>query len=159
VNDLEEILVSLRQIMRAADLHSQKFLRESGLTTPQYLVLRSIAKSGSPSTGAVARDVMVSQATVTRIIDRLVRAGLVLREKCSNDKRVVNVSLTDVGRERLDGAPLPLQSSFLRRFAKLERWEQMMLQSSLLQIAKMMDADDIDAAPILQPGAIAEPDQ
>ena len=44
----------------------------------------------------------------------------------------------------------------MREFRKLEDWEQKMLKSSLLRIAKMMDAQDIDAAPILQAGAIVE---
>lgn len=157
MNDFDDILISLRRIMRAADLHSQKLLRESGLTTPQFLVLQGIAREGSPSTSAIARHVVVSQATATRIIDRLVRDGLVLREKCSVDKRVVNVTLTDLGRERLAVAPPPLQAEFRQRFIELESWEQSMLKSSLLRIAKMMDAEKIDAAPILQPGAIDEP--
>ena len=154
--DYNDILVSMRRIMRAADLHSQRLFRESGLTTPQLLVMQGIEKYGSPSTSALAHHVVVSQATVTRIVDRLVRAGLVRRDKASVDKRVVNVSLTDAGRERLAASPIPLQSEFLARFGELEDWEQHMLKSALIRIAKMMDADDIDAAPILQPGALDE---
>ena len=46
---------------------------------------------------------------------------------------------------KLESAPEPLQAEFLREFRKLEDWEQQMLKSSLLRIAKMMDAQDIDA--------------
>ena len=156
MKDYDEILVSLRRIMRAADLHSQKLMKESGLTAPQLLVMQAIEKEGSPSTSTLARSIAVSQATMTRIIDRLERGGLVRREKASADKRVVNISLTDAGRTKLESAPEPLQEEFLREFRKLEDWERQMLKSSLLRIAKMMDAEDIDAAPILQTGAIVE---
>lgn len=156
MKDYDEILVSLRRIMRAADLHSQKLMKESGLTAPQLLVMQAIEKEGSPSTSTLARSIAVSQATMTRIIDRLERGGLVRREKASADKRVVNISLTDAGRKKLESAPEPLQEEFLREFRKLEDWERQMLKSSLLRIAKMMDAQDIDAAPILQTGAIVE---
>ena len=156
MKDYDDILISLRRIMRAADLHSQKLMKESGLTAPQLLVVQAIEKEGSPSTSSLARSIAVSQATMTRIIDRLERAGLVRREKSSTDKRVVNISLTDAGRTKLESAPEPLQAEFLREFRKLEDWEQQMLKSSLLRIAKMMDAQDIDAAPILQAGAIVE---
>jgi DNA-binding MarR family transcriptional regulator len=156
VKDYDEILISLRRIMRAADLHSQKLMKESGLTAPQLLVMQAIEKEGSPSTSSLARSIAVSQATMTRIIDRLERAGLVRRRKSSVDKRVVNISLTDAGYAKLESAPEPLQAEFLREFRKLEDWEQQMLKSSLLRIAKMMDAQDIDAAPILQSGAIVE---
>ena len=132
-------------------------MKESGLTSPQLLVMLAIEKEGKPSTSTLARHVSVSQATMTRIVDRLERAGLVKREKSTQDKRVVNVGLTGAGREKLELAPEPLQAEFLRRFRELEDWEQQMLKSSLLRIAKMMDAEDLDAAPILQAGAIVEP--
>jgi DNA-binding MarR family transcriptional regulator len=118
--------------------------------------MEAIKKEGNPSTSALARHIVVSQATVTRIIDRLERAGLVMREKSSKDKRVVNIRLTDEGRSKLEDAPEPLQAEFLREYRKLADWEQQMLKSSLLRIAAMMDAENLDAAPILQTGAIVE---
>jgi DNA-binding MarR family transcriptional regulator len=157
MKDYDEILISLRKIMRAADLHSQKLMKESGLTAPQLLVLQAIEKEGHPSTSTLANRIAVSQATMTRIIDRLERAGLVRREKSNTDKRVVNISLTEAGREKLAAAPEPLQAGFLRKFRELDGWEQHMLKSSLLRIAQMMDAESIDAAPILQAGALVEP--
>lgn len=157
MKDYDELLVSLRRIMRAADLHSQKLMKESGLTAPQLLVMQAIEREGAPPTSTLARQIAVSQATMTRIIDRLERGGLVKREKSSTDKRVVNIRLTDTGLAKLEAAPEPLQAEFLREFRKLEDWEQQMLKSSLSRIARMMDAQDIDAAPILQAGAIVEP--
>ena len=156
MRDYDEILIALRRIMRATDLQSQQLSRQSGLTVPQLLVMQAIAKEGSPSTSTLARHIVVSQATVTRIIDRLERDGVVKREKSSKDKRVVNVSLTDAGKIKLDAAPEPLQAEFLRKYRELESWEQQMLKSSLLRVATMMDAEDLDAAPILQTGAIVE---
>lgn len=157
MKDYDQLLVSLRKIMRAADLHSQKLMKESGLTAPQLLVMQAIEREGSPATSTLARQISVSQATMTRIIDRLERAGLVRRNKSDTDKRVVNISLTVTGSAKLESAPEPLQAEFLREFRKLEDWEQQMLKASLARIAKMMDAQDIDAAPILQSGAIVEP--
>ena len=156
MKDYDEILVALRRLMRAADIHSQKLVRKAGLTTPQLLVMQAIEKEGNPSTSTLARHIVVSQATVPRIIDRLESAGFVKREKSSSDKRVVNVSLTEAGKAKVEAAPEPLQSEFLREFRKLDRWEQHMLKASLLRIAKMMDAEGIDAAPILQVGDIVE---
>ena len=46
-------------------------------------------------------------------------------------------------------APKPLQENFARRFAALPRWEQYQLVSSLERVAMMMDAEDLDAAPVL----------
>jgi DNA-binding MarR family transcriptional regulator len=156
MNEYDEILIALRRIMRAADINSQRLVRESGLTTPQLLVMQAIEKEGNPSIGTLARHIAVSQATVTRIIDRLERARLVSREKASRDKRVVNITLTDAGKAKLAAAPAPLQASFLREYRKLDDWERHMLRSSLLRIAKMMDAEDLAAAAILETGDIVE---
>ena len=70
MKDYDEILISLRKIMRAADLHSQRLMKESGLTAPQLLVMQAIEKEGKPSTSTLARHIAVSQATMTRIVDR-----------------------------------------------------------------------------------------
>lgn len=156
MKDYDEILIALRRIMRATDLQSQQLSRQSGLTVPQLLVMQAVEKEGGPSTSTLARHIVVSQATVTRIIDRLERDGLVTREKSNKDKRVVIVRLTDAGRSKLADAPEPLQAEFLRKYRDLESWEQHMLKSSLLRVASMMDAEHLDAAPILQTGAIVE---
>ena len=156
MRDNDEILIALRRIMRAADLHSQELVRVSGLTAPQILVMQAIAREGAPSTSTLARHIVVSQATVTRIIDRLERAGLVHRQKSTTDKRVINVSLTEAGARKLEAAPEPLQSAFVRKYGELDDWEQHFLKSALLRVAKMMDAEDLDAAPILQTGDIVE---
>jgi DNA-binding MarR family transcriptional regulator len=157
VKDYDEILIALRRIMRAADLFSQKLMKESGLTAPQLLVMQAIEREGKPSTSTLARHIVVSQATMTRIVDRLEVAGLVTRQKSTRDKRVTNVQLTEAGQKKLESAPEPLQAEFLRKFRKLDTWEQQMLKASLSRVAKMMDAEDIDAAPILQTGSIVDP--
>ena len=67
MNDYDEILVSLRKITRAIDLHSRRVLKTSGLTTSQLLVLQSIDRLGNPSPSAIAREVVLSQATVSSL--------------------------------------------------------------------------------------------
>ena len=119
-------------------------------------VLRVYQKADLDQAAAVLEEGVVTPGTLEESFDRLERAGLVSREKSSKDKRVVNVRLTDEGRSKLEIAPEPLQAEFLRKYRKLADWEQQMLKSSLLRIAAMMDAEDLDAAPILQTGAIVD---
>jgi hypothetical protein len=47
-----------------------------------------------------------------------------------------------------------LQDRFRRELAKLEQWEQTQLLASLQRIASMMDAEEIEAAPVLTPGIV-----
>ncbi len=151
-----EVLVALRKITRAIDLHSKKLSRESGLTAPQLLVLREVELLGHAKPSVVAKNVHLSQATVTSIIDRLESAGLLSRERSQQDRRAVDLALTDLGREKLANAPELLQSGFIERFELLEDWERSQLVSSIQRLAAMMDAEKIDAAPILELGDLQQ---
>ncbi|NVK43560.1 MAG: MarR family transcriptional regulator [Oceanospirillaceae bacterium] len=153
----DEVLVALRRIMRAVDMHSRRLASEYGLTGPQAQVLKTVIESGGLTAGALARRVSLSQATITDILKRLEQRGLVVRERCSDDRRRVNVRATTDAEEILSTAPPLLQDTFVARFEQLERWEQLMLLSSLQRIAAMMDAESLDAAPILMPGVPSDP--
>jgi DNA-binding MarR family transcriptional regulator len=145
----DQVLVSLRQIIRAIDLHSKHLERESGLTGPQLLVMQLIGRSGETTAGVIARQVSLSQATVTSIIDRLERKGLLQRQRSTADKRKVLVTLTDSGGKALQNAPTLMQESFIQAFNELQDWEQAVILSSLQRVAGMMNASDLDAAPLL----------
>jgi len=153
----DEVLVSLRRLIRAVDLHSRRLAGECGLTGPQALLLKAIINEPGLSAGALARQVSLSQATITDILKRLEQRELVRRERAESDRRKVFVFATDKAKSIIDAAPPLLQDKFVERFGRLRDWEQMMLLSSLQRVAELMDADEIDAAPLLAPGQPADP--
>jgi DNA-binding MarR family transcriptional regulator len=155
VQDLsEQMLVALRRVMRAVDLHSRKLMQSHGLTGPQALLLQEAVRGGGISAGELANRVSLSQATVTDILNRLEQRGLLTRERSDSDRRRVMVKPTPAGGEVIAAAPPLLQETFVRRFGDLKPWEQMLLLSSLQRIAELMDAERIDAAPLLSSGAV-----
>ena len=156
MSDYDDVLVAIRRIMRAVDLHSKKLSKISGLTAPQLLVMQVLRKNGPVPPSYIAKEISLSQATVTSILDRLDKAGYTRRDRSTQDKRVVHVCLTSQGLEKIAEAPELLQSGFLREFRKLDEWEKTQLISSLQRIATMMDAEDIDASPILEVGEISK---
>lgn len=151
-----EVLIAIRQIVRRISEHSKFLSREVGLTVPQLLCLKAIGEMevahDEITVAMVGHSVQLAPATVSRIIDRLVRAGLVIRERRSKDRRRVCLSLTPAGLERFQTLPTPLQERFVERFAALEEADQQGLLSALGRITELMDATDIDAAPMLTPG-------
>ena len=66
----------------------------------------------------------------------------------------MHVYLTDKAFGTLVAAPKPLQDDFIRQYQDLHDWEQTMILSSLERVAYMMDAQHIDAAPVLDIGAL-----
>jgi len=154
----EEVLVSLRQIIRAIDLHSKKLSKESGLTGPQLILMRSIRELGEVTIRQLSAHTNMSPATATTILDRLERNGLAERVRSTTDKRKVHANLTEKGVALLSKAPLPLQESFINKFHSLEEWEQSLLLSSVQRIASMMNAESYDVAPVLELGNITDPE-
>src|SRR6476620_287647 len=74
------------------------------------------APCGKLTMSELAQSVLLSQSGVTRLVDRLVRSGLVVREGCSADRRVMYARLTDEGREALIEARPTLIEGVRQRF-------------------------------------------
>ncbi|MGF1736138.1 MarR family winged helix-turn-helix transcriptional regulator [Photobacterium satsumensis] len=152
----EEVLIALRQIIRAIDLHSRKLNKLAGLTGPQLVLMRAIRDSGEVTIRQLSNNTNMSQATATTILDRLEKRNLVIRERSKLDKRKVHAYLTEDGKELLAKAPLPLQEDFVARYQRLEEWEQSLLLSSVQRISSMMNAEHLDVAAMLEVGSITK---
>ena len=158
MNSIDEVLVALRRVIRATDLYSKHLSKTTGLTAPQILLLKTIRDKGEVTIGEISNEMSLSQATVTTIIDRLEKKNLVFRERSKEDKRKVHAYLTNEANEILKHAPTPLQEHFSKQFNNLHDWEKTMIISSLQRVAQMMDAQHLDAAPILDVGTLERQD-
>lgn len=155
----DAVLVSLRRIIRATSLYSRRLGKETGLTTAQLVVLRQVENHPGVSVSEIARQISLSQATVTSLVKQLESDELLTKRKATEDKRRIEIALTNRGQRLLASAPMPLQDNFVKRFTELQSWEQHAIVASLERVAGMMDAQKLDAAPMLTGGelAIAEP--
>ncbi len=153
-NYSELILTTLRQIIRAIDLHSRDLAKRYGLTGPQLLVLKELHKDSSKTIGEVSKKISLSQATVTSILDRLEKQQMVQRVRSSEDKRKVSIVLSEDALAILNAAPNLLQEDFTEEFEALQEWEKMHLISALQRIAAMMSAESIKSPPMLTSGPL-----
>lgn len=150
----ENILTSLRKITRAIDLYSHRLSRQYKLTGPQIGCLRYLAKSGTSTPGKTAKSMHLSQATITGILDRLEARNLIERTRSKEDRRRVLVALTERGLKIVETAPSPLQEKFAKKLAALPEQNQAVIDTILSQVVTMMEAEDLEAAPVLQAGSI-----
>jgi DNA-binding MarR family transcriptional regulator len=150
------VLVSLRRIIQAIDLHSRQLVRQHGITTPQLIILKQIEGKEAHTVSQIAKQVSLKQATVTDILNRLERKGLVQRQKDTGDRRRVLIRETDAGKKLLDAAPSPLQETFLEKFETIDDWQQNMILSSLQLLGTLMTDDESTAAPILSTGVLTD---
>ncbi|WP_372738141.1 MarR family winged helix-turn-helix transcriptional regulator [Neptunomonas sp.] len=152
----QEVLITLRRIIRATDMQSKRIMKTCGLTIPQVMVLRAINILGDVTVKRISDDVSLSQATVTTILNRLEDRQLVERVRSVKDRRIVNARLTNTGEKTLASAPPLLHEEFINRFESLDDVKKEKILSSLLQVATMMDAESLDAAPLLDIAAPAK---
>ena len=148
----EDILISLRRILRAIAIHSRQIATKHALTVPQLLVLREIDRERDIKMGPLADRVNLSRATLSNIIDRLVRRGLVRRRRDARDRRIVHVRLTGEGMTILAQAPPLLQEHFIEELSKLDDDRLAGIRSALDLVVTMMDAERLDASPVLSTG-------
>lgn len=80
--------------------------RECGIPQPWFEVLLRISRAddGQVSMGSLAKQVALTSGGITKMIDRMIDAGLVQRVPCPTDRRVLFAALTDQGRAKLDEA-------------------------------------------------------
>lgn len=95
--DMSPAVLAIMRLSRALD-HV-----ETGLTPPQYRILKLAGAAGERST-RLAQRLAVAKPTLTAIADGLVAAGYAIRETEPGDRRVVRLSLTPAGRAALERA-------------------------------------------------------
>jgi len=153
----QQIVAAIRRIIRAVDLHSRRLVEGYGLTGPQLVVLEAVTRRGSVSPSTLARVVHLSQATVTGIVQRLERRGLIERTRSTTDRRSVEITPTRAGRVLIDAAPSLLQDRFRAALSGLEDGERLQILATLERVASLMDAGRLDTSPHLTPGEIEPP--
>jgi DNA-binding MarR family transcriptional regulator len=143
----DSILRSLRRITRAIDLHSRQLIEQIGLTGPQVLCLRLLVQHQTMMPTELAKEMSLSPATITGIIDRLEARGLLSRDRSQEDRRTVKLAVTPAGREAIKSVPSVLQECFAQRLRELPPENQRAIHLVLEQIVRMMDVEVIEAAP------------
>jgi len=152
-----ETLRVLRRILRAAELANRRLAATSAMTPSQLLVLQEVARSDETTPTVIATSLKFGQATVTNIVDRLVAVGYLTRTRADTDRRRILLRATDAGRSALQSAPDLLQDRFEKAFPELAGWEQAMILAGLERLAELLGVDDLDAAPLIDTGAIDRP--
>jgi len=104
-NTVLRLWLLLHRVHDVVTLCEESILRDHGLTPEQFGVLASVkSDGGSLRPVDLALILERSPNSVSMLIDRMVKAGLVKRTRDRNDRRVVNVSLTIKGEKALEPA-------------------------------------------------------
>jgi DNA-binding MarR family transcriptional regulator len=137
----ERVIIALRRITRAVDIHSDFMQRNFGITGPQLTILRVINRLEPVSAGELAKSANFNRGTLTGILDRLEANDFVKRYRSPPDRRSVILKLTAAGRRVLAEAPYLLRTHFLDELNRMAPPEQTALLTTLEHTASLMEAD------------------
>ena len=120
----QEAALSVLRTSDQLQIRFTRLLREHGLTPSQYNILRILRGEGAPLPCLeIAQRTITVVPGITGLIDRLEDAGLVSRQRSEEDRRVVNVSITQAGLDvlsRLDQPLLELHRKVMAPFSQEE---------------------------------------
>jgi DNA-binding MarR family transcriptional regulator len=144
------ILNAIRQIIRAADIDSRKLAADHQITAPQLMSLLAVVEKGSATATDIADRIHLSPSTLVGILDRLEEKGLIQRIRDVEDRRRVEVRPTDAGRTLALKTPFPLHHSLDKALKQLSGSQRQQLAASMERLAELMDAHEIEPAPMLE---------
>jgi len=110
-----------------------------GVTYPQYLVLLVLWEVGEATVKGLADSLRLDSATLTPLLKRMEKSGLVTRTRDTVDQRVVNIALTDRAREMQHSVAAIQQQ--VACSTGLEEARSRDLQHSLRELVRSLDED------------------
>jgi DNA-binding MarR family transcriptional regulator len=145
---IQDLVWSIRRLVRAVYLDSQKISKRYGLTGPQSAVARNLYNNGPMSSADLSRKLFVTPSNITGIIDRLGKKQLVKRIKKEGDRRVALITLTDTGKELSKTLPDPIMKKFIAELADLEPEHVQLLAMAMNQILNLIDTEEVEQEPL-----------
>ncbi|MCO8125339.1 MarR family transcriptional regulator [Stieleria sp. TO1_6] len=139
----QETLLNLLRVGDQIDNRLSRLFRDHGLTLSRFNMLRSLAIAGRPLTcGEIAERMIQVVPAITSLVDQLEKQELVQRTRCTEDRRVVYVSITEKGQQLSDEIMAPLLEYEKTLLKKLSRTELKTLVALLEKTRESLaDAD------------------
>ncbi len=141
-----EVLKQFRLIFKAVQQHSQWVETHCGVTSAQLWALWELSKTPGLKVTELAKAMSIHHSTASNMLDKLAKKGLIMRERVSEDQRVVTVTLTQDGIELLNQVPTPPQGILQHALFDLPENVLKSLAKNLDVLVKEMKIKDDEAA-------------
>jgi len=152
MSDKEEaiprIVDDLRRIFQAINEYSRSSERETGLTGPQLWALKILANAAPMRVSDLARRMYLRPATVVGILDRLEAKGLVTRNRSKEDRRAVDLELSDLGRGVVGKAPEVAQVMLVKGLEALSEQQFGQVLEGMQHMVRILGAEQITPQPL-----------
>jgi len=151
LTDAARAMDSLRRVVHALRIATRASEHAFGLSTAQLFVLRQLSVTSGQSLSDLAALTRTTQSSVSEVVARLVRDGLVSRAPSTRDRRRAVLDLTPAGEAILADAPETIQERLLRGFESLDEGGQRSLADGLESWLTAAELDDVAPALFFEP--------
>ncbi len=135
-SEVDQVLEAVIYLYTESRRITKELARRAELTGPQLTVLKLLEQLGDLSLSGLSERIRAQNSTVTGIIDRMEREGLVVRERSQEDRRVVFIRLTPKGRELAKDIPVEPMEIFRSALESLSAEEMRTLLRIMTKLAK-----------------------
>lgn len=135
-DDIRQVLETIIYLYTESRRVTKELARRAQLTGPQLTVVKILEQIGSLSLSELSDRIRAQNSTVTGIIDRMEREGLVLRERSKEDRRVVHIRLTSKGEEIAQAIPVEPIEIFRSALISLSREDMRDLLRILTKLSR-----------------------
>jgi len=133
-------LIQLRQMrLDIVNWVTKHLARNEGITFPQYTVLAVLDELGEATMSRLSGVLGTTMGASTNLVDKLVRAGYIERERSTKDRRVVNVRVTPEGREVLNRATDESAKFLAEAFGQVSPEDRKIVIRACTAMVKLMD--------------------
>ena len=158
--EVDSILEAIVYLYTESRRVTKEVARSAELTGPQLTVLKVLEGLGDLSLSELSERIRAQNSTVTGIIDRMEREGLVVRARSTEDRRVVNIQLTEKGARiarEISVEPMEIFRSALESLSANEMRDLLRILTKIAQrVQGIVKRDGTSAAPAAawsKPGA------
>ena len=92
-----KLFVAFYKANKAVSKHMEATIRTYGLNTTEFAVLELLYHKGAFPVQQIGEKILLSSGSLTYVVDKLVKKGLLERIPCEKDRRVIYVSMTPQG--------------------------------------------------------------
>jgi len=137
-NDVTTAVNSFRRLLRELRVVARRTEETTGLSAAQLFVLSAVGESSGCSINEVAAATMTDRSSAAAIVDRLVSAGYLIREKSEGDRRRASIVLTSRGRRAIRTASPAPTTLLVRGLSKIRPNQLRELTRGVLALTRAM---------------------
>ncbi|QZT36653.1 MarR family transcriptional regulator [Halosquirtibacter xylanolyticus] len=147
----KSVIILIRRIVRSINLESKKIEKDYGVSIPQVLCLEFLKDSPSyqASQKSIRDHLKLNSSTVTGIISRLEKRGMLAKLPKTGDKRVTMLTLTSIGYDLLEKTPDLLQHRLSSKLKNVSESDLTKINEALTTLVEMLEIEDVGSSALL----------